>query len=108
MQGRISVQNQASHQGGKFRPPAHQNQLIGRIHHMTTEEAQNEPDVILGMFPIESSYGTVLFDSSATNSFIFALFIAQNNLHITLMKGLMIVSTPGGQMKTENFVLKLT
>src|SRR6266498_535936 len=54
MQGQVPVQNQASRQGGKFRPPARQNQLIGRIHRMTTEEAQDGPEVILGMFPVES------------------------------------------------------
>jgi len=70
---------------------------------MTAEEAQNEPDVILGMFPIESSYGTVLFDSGATHSFISALYVAQNSLPIILMKDPMIVSTPGGRMKAQNF-----
>src|SRR6266498_3006032 len=53
------------------------------------------------MFPIESSYGTILFDSGATHSFISASFVAQNNLHTTLMKNPMIVSTPGGKMKTQ-------
>src|SRR6266508_1719102 len=103
MQGQIPVPNQVGRQGGKFRPPARWNQLIGRVHHMTAEEAQNEPDVILGMFPIESSYGTVLFDIGATHSFISASFVAQNSLHVILMKDPMIVSTPGGRMKAQNF-----
>src|SRR5438046_5744414 len=103
MQGRVPVQNQAKRQGVKFHPPARQNQLIGKVHHMTAEEAQNEPDVILGMFPIESSYGTVLFDSGATHSFISALYVAQNSLPIILMKDPMVVSTPGGRMKAQNF-----
>ena len=68
---------------------------------MTAKEAQDEPNVILGMFPIESSFATVLFDSSATHSFISAMFVAQNDLHITLMKDLMIISTPSGRMKTR-------
>src|SRR6266542_3500935 len=103
IQGRIPTPNQAGRQGGRIRPPARQNQLIGKVHHMTAEEAQNEPDVILGMFPIESSYGTVLFDSGATHSFISASFVAQNSLHVILMKDPMIVSTPGGRMKAQNF-----
>src|SRR6266498_2508589 len=53
------------------------------------------------MFPIESSYGTILFDSGAMHSFISASFVAQNNLHITLMKDPMIVSTPGGKIKAQ-------
>ena len=68
---------------------------------MTAEEAQDEPDVILTMFPIESSFSTVLFDTGDKCSFISTSFIAQNDLLITLMKDLMIVSTPGGKMKTR-------
>jgi len=74
---------------------------------MTAEEAQNEPDVILGMFPVESSYATVLFDSGATHSFISASFVAQNSLHMILMKDPMIVSTPGGKMKTQKLCPKI-
>src|SRR6266542_4358367 len=103
IQGRIPAPNQVGRQGGRFRPPARQNQLIGKVHYMTAEEAQNEPDVILGMFSIESSYGTVLFDSGATHSFISASFVARNSLPIILMKDPMIVSTPGGRMKAQNF-----
>src|SRR6266540_4803745 len=106
IQGRIPAPNQVGRQGGRFRPPARQNQLIGKVHHMTAEEAQNESDVILGMFPVESSYATVLFDSGATHSFISASFIAQNNLHMILMKDPMIVSTPGGKMKTQKLCPK--
>src|SRR5438128_2425725 len=87
------MQNQQNRQGGPPRPPAHQNQLLGRVHHMTAEEAQNEPDVILGMFPVESSFATILFDSGASHSFISASFVAQNNLRIILMRDLMVVST---------------
>src|SRR5438876_7408802 len=69
---------------------------------MTAEEAQNEPDVILGMFPVESSFATVLFDSGTSHSFISASFVAQNNLCITLMRDLMVVSTPSGKLHTRN------
>src|SRR6266542_2016553 len=59
------------------------------------------------MFPIESSYGTVLFDSGATHSFIADSFIAQNGLPITLMKNPMVISTPGAQMKTRKLCPKV-
>ena len=105
--GQAPVQNQQNRQGVPPRPPAHQNQLLGRVHHMTAEEAQNEPDVILGMFPVESSFATVLFDSGASHSFISASFVAQNNLCITLMRDLMVVSTPSGKMHTRNLCPKV-
>src|SRR6266508_5585993 len=82
--------------------------MHGKVHHMTAEEAQNEPDVILGTFPVESSYATFLFDFGATHSFISASFVAQNNLHMILMKDPMIVSTPGGKMKTQKLCPKVS
>src|SRR5204863_9472177 len=43
----------------------------------------------------------------ATHSFISATFIAQNNLHITLMKDLIVVSSPGKKMKTRKLSPKV-
>jgi hypothetical protein len=37
---------------------------------MTSEEAQQAPDVVLGMFLVSSHPATILFDSGASHSFI--------------------------------------
>src|SRR5436190_10532208 len=37
--GQAPMQNQQNRLGGPPRPHAHQNQLLGRVHHMTAEEA---------------------------------------------------------------------
>jgi hypothetical protein len=44
--------------------------MHGRVNHVTTEEAQEAKDVVLGMFLIKSVPATVLFDSEASHSFI--------------------------------------
>jgi hypothetical protein len=69
---------------------------------VTTEEAQQSQDVVLGMFFTNSHPATVLFDSGASHSFITSKFIAKHNLPITIMKYTMIVSSPGGEMKTKH------
>jgi hypothetical protein len=55
------------------------------------EEAQEAPDVILGMFFINATSEVVLFDTGASHSFISAAYIEKHNCQ-------MIVSSPGGDM----------
>jgi hypothetical protein len=69
---------------------------------VTTEEAQQSQDVVLGMFLANSHPATVLFDSRALHSFISSKFVAKHNLPITIMKYIMIVSSLGGEMKTKH------
>jgi hypothetical protein len=71
------------------------------------EEAQEAPDVVLGMFFINASYVDVLFDSGASHSFIFAAYIEKHNLPIALLKCQMIVSSPGGDMPAKQLCLKV-
>jgi hypothetical protein len=42
---------------------------------MTSDEAQQAQDVVLGMFLASSHPATVLFDSGATHSFITSSFV---------------------------------
>nr|ADB85360.1 putative retrotransposon protein [Phyllostachys edulis] len=50
------------------RPPA---QLVkGHVNHIIAEEAQTAPDVVLGMFLVNSVPASVLFDSGASHSFV--------------------------------------
>jgi hypothetical protein len=53
------------------------------------------------MFLANSHPAIVLFDSGASHSFISSKFVAKHNLPITIMKYTMIVSSPGGEMKTK-------
>jgi hypothetical protein len=69
---------------------------------VTTEEAQQAQDVVLGMFIASSPTPTVLFDSGASHSFISSTFVAKHHLPITIIKHIMPVSSPGGEMRTKH------
>jgi hypothetical protein len=63
---------------------------------MTSDEAQQAQDVVLGMFLTSSDPSTVLFDSGASHSFISSSFVVKHNLPIAAMKHTMLISSPGG------------
>jgi hypothetical protein len=69
---------------------------------MSSDEAQQAPDVVLGMFLARSHPATILFDSKASHSFISSSFVAKHSLPIATMKHTMLVSSPGGEMRTKH------
>jgi hypothetical protein len=69
---------------------------------VTTEEAQQAQDVVLGMFFPSSHHATVLFDLRASHSFISSTFVAKHHLPIIIMKNTMLVSSPRGEMRTKH------
>jgi hypothetical protein len=62
------------------------------------EEAQEAPDVVIGMFLINDTSAVVLFNSRASHSFISTAYVGKHNLPLALLKCQMIVSSPGGDM----------
>jgi hypothetical protein len=75
--------------------------MYGKVNHMISDEAQQAQDVVLGMFLASSHPATILFDSGASHSFKTLSFIAKHNLRIANMKHTMLVSSPGGEMRTK-------
>jgi hypothetical protein len=75
--------------------------MYGRVNHMTSDEAQQAQDVVLGMFLTSSHPATILFDSGASHSFISSSFVTKHSLPIATMKHKMLVSSPGGEMRTK-------
>jgi hypothetical protein len=69
---------------------------------MTSEEAQQAPNVVLGMFLASSHPATILFDSGASHSFIPSSFVAKHTMSIATMRHTMLVSSPGSEMRTKN------
>jgi hypothetical protein len=69
---------------------------------MTSAEAQQAQDIVLGMFLTSSHHATILFDSGASHSFISSSFVAKHSLPIANMKHTMLVSSPGGEMRTKH------
>jgi hypothetical protein len=88
--------------GSQLRPQGQQNYTYGKVNHVTTEEAQQAQDVVLGMFLASSNPATVLFDSGASHSFISSSFVIWHQLPITIMKQTMLVSSPGGEMRIKH------
>jgi hypothetical protein len=68
---------------------------------VTTEEAQQAQDIVLGMFLASSHPAIILFDLRASHSFISSSFVVKHHLPITIMKQTMLVSSPGGEMRTK-------
>jgi hypothetical protein len=65
------------------------------------EEAQEAPDVVIGMFLINDTSMVVLFDSGASHSFISTAYVRNHNLPLALLRCQMIVNSPGGDMPTR-------
>jgi hypothetical protein len=86
---------------------AKQNYAHGRVNHVAVEEAQEAPDVVIGMFLINDTSAVVLFDSRASHSFIFAAYVGKHNLPLALLSCQMIVHFLGGDMLTRQLCPKV-
>ena len=71
------------------------------MNHASAEAAQEDPQVVLGMFLVNSTPASVLFDSEASHSFITSQYVAQHSIPISPMPRNMLVSTPAGEMKAS-------
>jgi hypothetical protein len=80
---------------------AKQNYAHGRVNHVAMVEAQEAPDVVIGMFFVNDTSAIVIFDSGASHSFISAAYVEKHNLPLDLLKCQMIVSSLGGDMPTR-------
>jgi hypothetical protein len=62
------------------------------------EDAHEALENVLGTFLINSNIAIILFDSSASHSFISAEYVVKYNLPISLLKCRMVISSPSGDM----------
>jgi hypothetical protein len=85
-----------------------QNQACPRVNHVTVEDAQAAPDVIIGMILVNDNGTIVLFDSGASHSFVAANFVQKHNLPLSMLKNRMIVSSPGGDMHARHVCPKIS
>jgi hypothetical protein len=74
----------------------------GCLNHVNAEEAEEAPDVVLGMFFVNSIPARVLFDSGASHSFVVEHFVKKRKLVPTMMPRAMLVQIPGSVMKTND------
>jgi len=52
----------------------------GRLNHVTTKNAVQSLEVVLGKMEVEGALATVLFDSGATYSYVSSKFMQQQSL----------------------------
>jgi hypothetical protein len=74
---------------------------------VAVEEAQEAPDVVIGMFLINDTSIVALFDSGASHSFISTAYVGKHNLPLVVLRCQMIVSCPGGDMPARQLCLKV-
>jgi hypothetical protein len=82
--------------------------VCARVNHVSMEDAQAAPDVIIRMILINDNNAIVLFDSGASHSFIAASFVQKYNLPLSMLKNQMIVSSLGGGMHARHVCSKVS
>jgi hypothetical protein len=102
------VSTPAPTRGGNSVPvAAKKNYVRGMVNHVIVEEAQESPDVVVGMFFINDTSVVVLFDSGASHSFISAAYVEKHKMPIALLRCEMIVSSSGGDMPARQLCSKV-
>jgi hypothetical protein len=84
-----------------------QNFVHDRVNHVTMDEAQEAPDVVLDTFSLNSTTTIVLFDFGVSHSFISATYVERHNIPVAMLKCHMIVSSLGGDMPTRQVCPKV-
>jgi hypothetical protein len=74
---------------------------------VAVKEAQEAPDVVIGMFVINDTFAVVLFDSGASHSFISTTYVGKHNLPLALLRCQMIVSSSGGDVPARQLCPKV-
>jgi hypothetical protein len=74
---------------------------------VAVEEAQEAPDVVIGMFLINDTSAVVLFNSGASHSFISTAYVGKYNLPLAIIRCQMIVSSLGGDMPVRQLCPKV-
>jgi hypothetical protein len=75
---------------------------------VSTETAQTEPEVMLGMFIVHSTPATILFYYRASHTFISHIFVKMHSVPMLAMKDPLLVNSPGGTMQTNNRCLPVS
>src|SRR3954469_3605798 len=80
----------------------------GHVNHVNVEEVYDEPDAVIGKFLINSVPTLVLFDSSASHSFISRVFVDKHELPTVVLKSSILISSPGAEMSARLGCYQLT
>jgi hypothetical protein len=83
-------------------PMKKQGWMKGNLNQVTTEEAQEAPDMVMGMFPVNSVPAAVLFDSGASHSFVTKPFVEKSGMNYSRLIKPMLVQIPGDSTKASH------
>jgi hypothetical protein len=86
---------------------ARHNFVRDRVNHVTVDEAQEAPDVVLDTFSVNSTTAIVLFDSRASHSIIYAAYVEKHYIPVAMLRCHMVVSSPGGDMSVRQMCPKV-
>jgi hypothetical protein len=67
----------------------------------------DRPDIVLGMFLVDTTIAIVLFESGASHSFISVAYVERHNIPVAMLKCHMIVTSPGGDMAARQVCVKV-
>jgi hypothetical protein len=71
----------------------------GRLNHLTEEDAADAPDIVIGEFLVHGTTALVLFDTSATGSYVTSRFVNKLSLPTTTRSIPIITSSPLGDIR---------
>jgi hypothetical protein len=77
------------------------------MNHLEVEAIQDELDVAVGMFQVESHPTKVLFDTSVTHSYVSTSWVEAHNIHEEPMILPLRVNSVGGKVRSDNMCLNL-
>jgi hypothetical protein len=70
----------------------------GHVNHVNVEEIYDEPDTVYGTFQLNDFLALVLFDTSASHSFISRVFVDRNKIPTRTIDRPIKISSLGGEL----------
>jgi hypothetical protein len=95
-------------QGKQPTPGSSKGFSIARVNQVSVVATVDGADIAIGMFYINSILASILFDSGATHSFIFARCANTNDLPLQTMQKPPIVIIPKGPIEANHRTNRLT
>jgi hypothetical protein len=80
----------------------------GRLNHLEAEAVQETPDMIVGIFLVDSHIAVVLFDTRATYSFITVSWVHAQNLPITTKSTPIQIDSVDGKVRADSICLNVS
>ena len=91
-------------QGNKLK----RNYIQGRLNNMNPITTHGAKEVVYGLIVVSSDTAMVLFDPSASHSFISREYVEEHKITMLPMRKLLIVNSLGGEKKANHLCPKVS